>query len=137
MKNKIVIPIISIALVLIAVVSAFVSVKIAKNKEVCLSETDISFSGITVDGNKMKVTITSANSLGMKITNNSYSYEDGTLKFKVYGKKDLEIGKPLAENQVVTLVITAPSDIKEIYFVYLDDKDNEKESLKSFQRGTI
>lgn len=137
MKNRFIVPIISVCLVVVAVLSAFIAVQVAKNKEVRLDEADVTLNNITVDGNKMSVTISSANSLGMKITNNTYKFEDGVLKFKLYGKKDLKIGEPLGENQVINLVITAPGDIKEIYFQYLSDDGEEKESLKAFTRGNI
>ncbi len=137
MKNKIIIPIISIALIILTVVCGVVSVTLAKNKEIRLDESDVSMKDIIVDGNKMKVTITSSNSLGMKITGNTYTFENGTLKFKLYGKRDVKLGEPLKENQVITLVIEAPGDIEEIYFQYLNDKKEETDSLKSFSRGTI
>ncbi len=137
MKNKIAIPIISIVLVIIAVLSALLAVNLEKNKKIRLDETDVTLSDIIVDGNKMKVTITSANSLGMKITDNSYVYENGTLKFKLYGSKNLEIGKPLTENQVVTLVIEAPGFIEKVCFLKLDAKGEEVEAEKSFQMGRI
>ena len=137
MKTKFAIPIISIALVIIAIISAVVAVNLEKNKKICLDETDVTLSNIIVDGNKMKVTITSANSLGMKITDNTYVYEDGKLKFKLYGSKSLEIGKPLTENQVVTLIIEAPANIEEVYFMKLDSKGEEVETEKSFEKGRI
>lgn len=137
MKNKIAIPIISIVLVVIAVLSAVLAVNLEKNKKVRLSEIDVTLSDIIVDGNKMKVTITASNSLGMKITDNTYVYENGVLKFKLYGSKDLEIGKPLTENQVVTLVIEAPGTIEKVCFMKLDSKGEEVESEKRFSMGKI
>ncbi len=137
MKKKCIVPIISVVLVIIAVASAFVAVMVTKNKEIRLSESDVSLSDIIVDGNKLSITITSADSLGMLITGNTYSYEDGKLKFKLFGKKSLKIGEPLKENQVLTLVINAPDKIKEVYFMYLNDKGEEKESIKAFTEGKI
>jgi type II secretory pathway pseudopilin PulG len=135
MKNKFMIPVISVILVIIAIASAIISIYVAKHKEIQLDETDLTLSDITVNGDQMKVTITAANSLGMRITNNTYTYENGKLKFKLYGSKQLEIGKPLTDNQVVSLVITAPGDIEEVYFVTVNDKGEEKEHSKSFKRG--
>ncbi len=135
MKSKFAIPAISLILIIITVVSAVVAVKLEKNRDIRLDDGDVSFSNITVDGEKVKITITAANALGFKITGNSYVYDDGVLKFMLYGKKDLSIGEPLTQNQVIDLVITAPGDIKEIYFSYLDSKGEEKESKKSFVRG--
>ena len=137
MKNKIAVLIISVVLVVIAVLSAVLAVNLEKNKKIRLDETDVTLSDIIVDGNKMKVTITSANSLGMKITDNSYVYENGVLKFKLYGSKSLEIGKPLTENQVVTLVIEAPGYIEKVCFLKLDAKGEEVEAEKSFSMGDI
>ena len=57
------------------------------------------------------------------------------MKFRLYGNKNLTIGEPLTQNQVLDLVITAPGDITEVYFLYLDSKGEEKESKKSFVRG--
>jgi len=135
MKSKFVVPIISFILIIITVVSAFVAVSVEKNKEIRLDESDVSFSNITVDGKKVKITITAANSLGFKITGNSYVFENGVLKFKLFGKKDLTIGEPLTKNQVIDLVITAPGDIEEIFFSYIDSKGEEKETKKSYVRG--
>lgn len=137
MKNKFIIPAISLILVLIALLVAFVVVKHEKTKDIQLTESDVSMSDFVVENNKLRLTITSANSLGMKITGNSYTFEDGKLKFKLFGKKDLKIGEPLKENQVMTLVIEAPAKIKEVYFTYLDDKGKEKESLKAFSEGKV
>ena len=137
MKNKFMIPAVCVILVIIALASAFVAVQIEKNKKVRLDESDVTLSDITVNGKKVKITITSANSLGMKITDNTYTFENGKLKFKLYGSKNLEIGKPLTENQVVTLIITAPGDIEEVYFQTLNDKGEEKENSKSFVRGSF
>jgi len=137
MKSKFIIPAISLILIIVAVLSAFVAVKLEKGKDVQLTDQDVKMSNIVVNNNKLRLTITSADSLGMKITGNSYTFEDGKLKFKLFGKKDLKIGKPLTENQVMTLVIEAPAEIKEVYFVYMDDKGKEKESLKSYSKGEI
>ena len=137
MKNKFMIPAVCVILVIIALASAFVAVQIEKNKKVRLDGSDVTLSDITVNGKKVKITITSANSLGMKITDNTYTFENGKLKFKLYGSKNLEIGKPLTENQVVTLIITAPGDIEEVYFQTLNDKGEEKETLKNFVRGSF
>lgn len=137
MKNKFIVPIISVLLVVIAVLSAFFAVNFEKNKQIRLDEGDVSFKDIIVDGNKMSVTITSANSLGMKISGNSYIYEDGTLTFRLYGSKDLTIGEPLTKNQVVTLVIEAEGDIEKVCFQYQDSKGEEKETTKTFVRGSL
>jgi hypothetical protein len=135
MKNKFIVPAISVVLVVVAVLSAFLLMNYEKNKKVRLDESDVFMKDFIVDGNKLSVTLTSANSLGMKISGNSYVYEDGALKFRLYGNKNLTIGEPLTQNQVLDLVITAPGDIKEVYFLYLDSKGEEKESKKSFVRG--
>lgn len=137
MKNKFIVPIISVLLVAVAVLSAFFAVNHEKNKRIRLDEGDVSFKDIIVDGNKLSVTITSANSLGMKISGNSYVYEDGTLTFRLYGSKDLTIGEPLTKNQVITLVIEAEGDIEKVCFQYQDSKGEEKETTKTFVRGSL
>jgi hypothetical protein len=94
-------------------------------------------SNIIVDGKRVKITVSTANSLGMKITGNSYTFANGVLNFKLYGSKKLEIGKPMMENHIVDLVIDAPGNITKINFVYLDSKGEETKSEKSFKRGTL
>ena len=137
MKNKFIVPAISVVLVVVAVLSAFLLMNYEKNKKVRLDESDVFMKDFIVDGNKLSVTLTSANSLGMKISGNSYVYEDGTLTFRLYGSKNLKIGEPLTENQVVTLVIEAPGDIEKVCFQYQDSKGEEKETTKNFVRGTL
>ncbi len=135
MKSKLFVPIVSVILVLLSVLLAVGAVSLEKNKEVRLDQTDVSFSDFTVTGKKMDVTITSANSLGIKISGNSYTYENGVLKFKLYGSKDLNVGEPLKTNQVLNFSITADGEIREIYFLTVNDDGEEVENKKSFVRG--
>jgi hypothetical protein len=137
MKSKISIGLISLGLIMVAVLTAFAFVTFEKNKSVQLDETDITLSELIVDGNKMKVKIESANSLGMVISDNTYTYNNGVLKFKIFGSKNLPLGEPLKTNEVKVLKIQAPGDIEKIYFVTVDEDGKEKETLKSFSRGSI
>ena len=137
MKSKFAVPIISAVLIIVTVISAFLSVSITKNKKVMLSDSDVNFSNIIVDGKSVKITVSTSNSLGMKITGNSYTFENGVLNFKLYGSKNLTIGKPMMENHIVDLVIDAPNNITKINFVYLDSKGEEKTAEKTFKRGEL
>ena len=85
----------------------------------------------------MRVKIESANSLGMVISDNTYTYNNGVLKFKIFGSKKISLGEPLKTNEVKVLKIQTPGDIEKIYFVTVDEDGKEKEILKSFSRGSI
>ena len=92
MKSKFAVPIISLILVAVAVASAFAFVTYEKTQKIRLNKGEVSFSDIIVDGNKMIITIKAVEPSGMKIVNTSFVFEDGVLKFKAFGNKNVKIG---------------------------------------------
>lgn len=137
MKSRFAVPIISLILVLLVVVSAFVAVSLEKKQDVRLTKKDVTFSDIVVDGKEMLITIKAANSSGIQIKNTTFVCEDGVLKFKVFGNKNVEIGEDDGKVHSATLSMTAQTDIKEIKFLSINDKGEEEEISQSFKRGAI
>ena len=137
MKSKFAVPVISLALVLIAVLTAFAFVSHAKTEKIRMNKGEVSFSNIVVDGNKMMVTIKAVKPSGMKILNTSYDFEDGVLKFKVFANKDVEIGEDDGMVHSVTVTMEAKGDIEEIKFLSVNDKGEEEEVNQTFKRGDL